>query len=163
MVVRSVPGGPRVSEIAKRKAATGFGLALLFMAVLSGGAILRGQNSDRYERFRSGGYLNGLGWIIMSSEEKSTYLLGFEDGIRSGIGQAVYRKWLKVAQEDKLVAELLVRDRPGLDVEAQIDRIYKDDANVRLPIMLVYHVVKLDLTEEGVRMALEKLRKIGPQ
>ena len=37
---------------------------------LSGSAVLRGQNSDRYERFKSGGYLNGLGWVTMTSEEK---------------------------------------------------------------------------------------------
>lgn len=133
-------------------------LSVLFtlLTVWGGGVVLRGQD---YDRFASGGFRNGVLWITMNSEQKSSFLLGFEDGMRTGIGRAVHHKWLKGEQEDKLMAELLVRERPGLDVGAEIDRIYKDDANLRLPIMTVYEVVRLDLTPEGEHVALGILRK----
>jgi hypothetical protein len=151
-----------VSEIAKRKAATGLAVVLALLAGLSGGATLRGQNSDRYERFKSGGYLNGLVWIAMGSEEKSTFFLGFDEGVRSGLARAEQRKWLKGEQEDKLLAELLVREHPGVDPTIEIDRIYKDDSNLRLPIISAYQVAKFRIdgaTEDFIKMALERLRK----
>jgi hypothetical protein len=117
-----------------------------------------GVESDRFERFRTGGYLNGLGWLVMSSEEKSIFLLGFHDGVRAGISWA-FRDKTSNGDPDKLAGEILVHDRPGLDVEDQINGIYKDDANLRIPVTLVYQVVKLELTPEGVRLALERLRK----
>jgi hypothetical protein len=125
---------------------------LALLAGLSGGAILHGQDSDRYERFKTGGYLNGLGWITMTSEEKSTFLLGFDEGVEVGLDQVVFHKWMKSEQETKMMADLLVREHPGVDVVAQIDHIYKEDTNLRLPIIAVYQAAKLriDGASEGV-------------
>lgn len=151
-----------MSEMPKGKAATGLAVVLALLAGLSGGATLRGQNSDTYERFRSEGYLNGLAWIVMGSEEKSTFLLGYEDGVRSGLDRAEYHKWLKEEQGNKLLAELLVREHPGVDLAIEIDHIYKDDSNLRLPIIYAYVVAKARIngaTEDSIKMSLERLRK----
>jgi hypothetical protein len=151
-----------VDEIRRRKTVTRFAFILALLAGLTGSIVLRGQNPEKYERFRSGGYLNGLGWIVMSSEEKSTYLLGLEDGIQTAAGQAASDAGLNPKLEDKVEAELLVRNRPGLDVSNEIDRIFKDDYNLRLPIPVAYAAVKLrtsGMREEGVQIFLKTMRE----
>ena len=72
---------------------------------------------------RADGYLNGLGWLAMGSEEKATYLLGFDAGVQTAAGQAAFAAGLKPKLEDTVLAELLVRNRPGLDVSNEIDGI----------------------------------------
>jgi hypothetical protein len=127
------------------------------LALLAGLGVFALRAQD-FDRFKSGGYLNGLGWLAMDSEQRSTFLLGFHDGARAGISVALAHAHSK-EDPDKVLAEILVHDNPGLDVEGGIGRIYKDDANLRIPISLVYQVVKQEFTPEGERVALDQLRK----
>jgi hypothetical protein len=154
-----------VGRIVNREAVLGIATALILVAGL-GLASLHAQNANAFDRFKSGGYLNGLAWIAMSSEEKATFLLGFDEGVRAGAGRAVYHKWLEGEQQDKLVAELLVRERPGVDPTVGIDRIYNDHSNLRLPIVVVYQAAKLNIdgtAEDRVQMFLREMRKVAAQ
>lgn len=154
-----------MDRTAKRNAAVGLAVVLALAAGF-GLASLHAQNANAFDRFKSGGYLNGLAWIAMSSEEKATFLLGFDEGVRAAAGRAVYHKWLEGDQQDKLVAELLVRERPGVDPTVEIDRIYNDHSNLRLPIMGVYQAAKLRIDgngEDRVQMFLREMRKIAAQ
>ena len=146
-------------RITKWKASVGSTL-ILTLLLSAGLAVLWAQN---FERFRTEGRHNGLGWLAMNSEEKATYILGFEDGIQAAATQAAFDAAPKSAGlADKVEGELLVRDSPGLDVANQIDRIYKDDANLRLPISVAYGAVKLrtgGMREEGVQIFLKTMRE----
>jgi hypothetical protein len=151
---------PNANGFSKRTAITGIAAALVLFAGIEI-STLYGQTSNGTGRFLTDGRMNGLLWIAMNSEEKSSCLMGFESGIQTAAEYAgVNAGDPKV--EDEINTTLLVRNAPGFSVVQAIDRVYKDKANLLLNISVAYSAAKfraMGMREEGVQTYLKTMRQ----
>ena len=120
-------------------------MRLLLGLLLTGAVFCSAQEVITAQSF------NGRAWETWTAASKLAYVSGIQDGI--ALGRHPFQGCPQYAATEK---DYVVEKFTTIDVAREIDQVYKDRENIRVPVFLVFDYVVQKLRGRTTKVDLEK-------